>query len=124
MLELLIVAAVIYFICKRNKKRPRRHIYRYSAETTKRYLDHDYIFSIEKIGNVYRCYVNRYPSFRGRNTANYLYHILRESKTRRVYICWTGAIRTRDQAMTLCENWANATQKFIDTGVPAPGFSR
>lgn len=96
--------------------------YEYSPVSKYPSLDHKYSFSIVKIGGGYRCYIDRIPSFRGRSTAHYQYHFLSESGSHRRYICWTGVINSIEKAKTLCRNWADATQQFIDTGVPAKGF--
>lgn len=98
--------------------------YAYCAKTDCMLLDHDYCFTITRIDKEYRCYIERTPSFRGRDTTYYMPHFYVEPGTNRHYICWTGEIRYPEQAKTLCRNWSDATQKFIDTGIPAPGFER
>ena len=122
---ILIPIAVILITFFKNMdtmKEPCKYLYSYEAETVDDTLDHYYLFSVEKVKNGYLCYIERIPSFRGRSTSRYMYHIIKEKHTKRYYICWTGEIRYHEQAETLCRNWANATQQFIDTGVPAPGF--
>ena len=98
--------------------------YSYSAKTRYGMQDHNYNFSVRRVSGEYRCYIERTPSFRGRDTSHYMPHYWVEQGTNRHYICWTGKIKYPEQAKTLCRNWSDATQQFIDTGVPAPGFER
>ena len=107
------------YLCKRC-----RFSYVYSARTNQFYQDHRYCFTIRKVHGEYRCYIDRTPSFRGRSTANYTPHYWVEERTKKRFICWTGKIRYPAQAKTLCQRWSDATQQFIDTGRPAPGFER
>lgn len=102
----------------------KKRAYSYSAKTRDEMQDHNYIFLIRRIKGEYRCYIERTPSFRGRDTSHYMPHYWVEQGTDRHYICWTGRIRYLEQAKTLCRNWSDATQQFIDTGIPAPGFER
>lgn len=96
----------------------------YRAKTKYRNMDHNYNFFIKKANGGYRCYIESTPSFRGRDTSRYMHHYWVEKGTNRPYICWTGKIKYPEQAKTLCKNWSDATQQFIDTGTPAPGFER
>lgn len=96
----------------------------YNANTSNWLEDNYYQFHIKRIGKEYRCYIECTPPFRGRDTSNYTPHYWVEPDTDRHYICWTGKIAYPEQAKTLCRNWADATQQFIDTGKPAPGFER
>lgn len=125
-LALIPISAVIITFCSKysDLKEPCKFVYEYNPTSVYPSLDHKFIFSIEKMSGGYRCYIERIPSFRGRSTNNYQYHTLRDNTSKRLYICWTGNIKYFEQAKTLCRNWADATQKFIDTGVPAPGFGR
>lgn len=97
--------------------------YDYYAKSSEK-NDCKYKFFIKWVDNGYRCYIERTPSFRGRDTTNYMPHYWEENSTRRHYICWTGKLQYSEQAKTLCRNWADATQQFIDTGKPAKGFER
>lgn len=118
-----ILAIVITFLSKYDTlKEPCKVHYEYNAKTKNPSLDHSFKFSLEKIDSCYRCYIECIPSFRGRDTSNYQYHILTDSLSNRPYICWTGRVVYAEQAKKLSRNWADATQKFIDTGIPAPGF--
>ena len=112
-----IVAVFIAFLLNLSSmKNPDMLTYEYLAKTLFRALDHRYIFMIEKVGNVYKCYIERTPDFRGRSKTKYQDHYWIEICTNRKYICWTGKIKHPEQAKTLCRNWADATQQFIDTG--------
>lgn len=123
-LSLIPIIAIVITFCVRysDLKEPCNFTYEYYPTTIYNSLDHKFIFSIEKLSSGYRCYVKYMPSFRGRKTTNYQYHLLPDSE--RHYVCWTGKIKYSEQAKKLCRNWADATQQFIDTGVPAPGFER
>ena len=107
-------------------KKERRHIrgrfYVYFAKTKYPLLDHLYSFRIRFVAGQYRCYVVKQPEYRGRDLSHYMPHCWEEQNAR--YICWTGEIKKIPQAKTLCRMFANATQQFIDTGVPASGFER
>ncbi|MCH5314748.1 MAG: hypothetical protein J1E81_02450 [Eubacterium sp.] len=120
----IIVIAISVAVMIPRWRDPSEFNYNYYAVTNAAALDHQYKFFVKKVGNGYRCYIRRTPSYRGRDTSNYLPHYWVENKTDKHYICWTGEIKYPEQAKTLCRNWADATQKFIDTGVPAPGFKR
>ena len=120
-----IIAAFITFLLNLTSiKEPDRFSYEYNAKTLFIALDHKYLFTVEKLDREYRCYIERSPDFRGRSKANYQDHCWRERSSNRRYICWTGKIKYAEQAKTLCRNWADATQQFIDTGVPLPAFRR
>jgi len=98
--------------------------FNYSCDAKTKYgsKDHTYRFFVKRVDGSYRCYIEGTPSFRGRDTSHYMPHYWVEQGTERHYICWTGKIKHPEQAKTLCRNWSDATQQFIDTGVPAPGF--
>lgn len=120
-----VVAIIITFISRYNILcEPNDFIFNYSAKTKCENEDHSYKFRVKRVGTNYRCYIERTPSFRGRSTANYMPHYLVEPGSHKRYVCWTGTIRHSEQAKTLCRNWSDATQTFIDTGIPAPGFKR
>lgn len=120
-----IIAIMVTLIARyRILKEPEGFVYNYSAKTNLITQDHSYQFAVKKKSDGYRCYIEKVPAFRGRDTSNYMPHYLVEKITGRYYICWTGKMRYSEQAKTLCRNWADATQKFIDTGEPAPGFGR
>ena len=98
-------------------------IYVYHASTDAPLLDHKYKFNIRKVAGQYRCYVVKKPSYRGRDLSHYTPHCWVDNSNNR-YICWTGKIMSVSQAKSLCRKWGDATQQFIDSGIPAPGFER
>ncbi len=120
----IVAIAITFGIRYKSWKEPSEFCFEYSAKTNTKILDHSYKFRIKKSNDEYKCYIERTPSFRGRSTAKYNPHYWIERGTKKHYICWTGKIQYAEQAKTLCRNWADATQKFIDTGIPAPGFER
>lgn len=120
-----IIAIGITFAIKfQSLKEPDNFIFNYAAKTKFENKEHSYKFNVQKYDSGYRCYIEQTPSFRGRSTVNYMPHYWVENSTGKHYICWTGKIMYSEQAKTLCRNWADATQIFIDTGKPAPGFER
>lgn len=120
-----IIAIGITFVVRfQSMKEPDSFIFNYAAKTKFESKDHFYKFNVQKYDFGYRCYIEQTPSFRGRSTVNYMPHYWVENSTGKHYICWTGKIMYSKQAKTLCRNWADATQTFIDTGKPAPGFER
>jgi len=103
---------------EKNKK------YEYLATTLYPTLDHKFIFSIELENGLFKCYIERVPSFRGRDTSNYDYHYYTNQSNKRKYICYTGKIEYLEQGRTLCRKWADAHQRFIDTGKADKEFIR
>jgi len=120
----IIAIGITFAIKYQSWKDPVSFVFRYSAKTKFEDKDHAYKFNIKKTDSGYKCYIEQTPSFRGRSTINYTPHYWSEALTGKCYICWTGKIKYPEQAKTLCRNWADATQLFIDTGKPAPGFGR
>lgn len=120
----IIAIAITLAVRFQTLKEPLSFVFNYSASTQISNKDHTYKFNVVKLDSGYRCYIEQTPSFRGRSTKNYMPHYWVENSTGKHYICWTGKITYAEQAKTLCRNWADATQKFIDTGKPAPGFER
>ncbi len=120
------ISAILITLCVRwaDLKAPAQFTYEYYARTKQYSLDHKYKFCVRKCSDGYRCYIERTPSFRNRDTSKYMAHYWIEKGTNRHYVCWTGKIKYPEQAKTLCRNWSDATQQFIDTGIPAPGFER
>lgn len=120
----LTACIVTFFIRLPYMRLPKIFIYDYAANTIYCSKDHNYSFLIQYEDGGYKCYIENVPSFRGRDTSQYTAHYWTEKNTGRNYICWTSKIKHPEQAKTLCRNWSDATQQFIDTGVPAPGFER
>ena len=124
----LLIAVILLFIIVFLVKLPSMYVeeeftYSYFAKTIQN-GDNEYYFTVHWVDNGYRCYIDRVPSFRGRDTSHYMPHYWEEKYTNRHFICWTENIIYPEQAKTLCRNWADATQQFIDTGIPAMGFER
>ena len=120
----IFVCVLLLFIILVKSSARNKFTYTYNAATIYSLQDHKYNFVIKKSHGEYKCYIQRIPSFRNRDTSKYMPHFWTENKTGKMYICWTGKIVYPKQAKTLCRNWADATQQFIDTGRPAAGFER
>lgn len=89
---------------------------RYTVCAESGYADSDnrYEFTLRRHGSGYRCYIDRTPSYRGRSTDAGVIHRL--SDNRGYYICYTANLPYLEQAKTLCRNWSNMTQRYIETG--------
>jgi len=75
-----------------------------------------YTFRIYKMAQgSYRAYVERMPSYGGRNALSHVTHLLADSKGQR-YICWTRPIPTAAQCEAVCRLWADNTQQYIAHG--------
>ena len=120
----LAVCLIAFFIRLPYLSRVESFAYSYKAKTKYADKDHTYRFSVKRVKGSYMCYIDDTPSYRGRDTSHYMPHYWIEDGTERHYICWTGKIKFPEQAKTLCRNWSNATQQFIGTGIPAPGFRK
>lgn len=121
----LTAIAIAFAVRYRSLRDPVQLSFDYSATTSFPSKDHYYSFDIRKESdNAYKCYICRTPSFRGRDTSNYMPHFWYNKVTDGRWICWTGIIKYPEQAKTLCRKWTDATQVFIDTGKPLPEFVR
>lgn len=75
----------------------------------------DYRFSFERQSdNTYRCYIDSQPSYRGRAEDGHSTH--RYSDGNRKYICFTGTVRSEEQAKAVAAKWADLTQDYIKNG--------
>ena len=121
----LVAIAITFAVRYRSMRDPVQFAYDYQAKTSCPSKDHFYTFEVKKDSkNLYKCYICRTPSFRGRDTSNYMPHVWHDRSTGERWVCWTGKIKYPEQAKTLCRKWADATQVFIDTGKPLPQFER
>ena len=84
------------------------------AETGYEGTDNRYVFTLKQLSTGYRCYINRTPSYRNRSTTMGDTHYLTDSCGK--YICYTAKISHLEQAKTLCHQWSNLTQRYIETG--------
>ena len=76
----------------------------------------DYAFSIERQRNrSYRVYIAAQPQY-GSRPANFaVTHRLSDTSGRH-FICWSKAIAHHSQARQVAAAWAEATQRYIQTG--------
>ena len=75
----------------------------------------DYKFSFERQSDgEYRAYIESQPSYRGKAEDGHSTH--RYSDGSRKYICFTGTIRSEDQAKAVAAKWADSTQEYIKYG--------
>ena len=112
----LIIAATMTgkFLSLRNADEPLVTTYTVYAETGYNGADNRYVFTLKKLPSGYRCYIDRTPSYRGRSADMHTTHHLVDSRGK--YICYTAKIPYIAQARTLCRQWSNLTQRYIETG--------
>ena len=93
---------------------PQRLNYTVYAESGYNKSDNRYAFTLERLPQGYRCYIDRSPSYRGRRTDPSIIHQLQDSQG--PYICYTADLPELEQAKALCQEWSNLTQRYIETG--------
>lgn len=75
----------------------------------------DYRFSFrQQSDGTWRAYVLQQPGYRGRSDGAHVTHRLRDANGH--YICWTGPLRSLEEAKNVAAAWANRTQEYIATG--------
>lgn len=95
-----------------------------SAYTQATYIDHiatgrssidqrHYRFKICKVNNEYRAYIENSPSYRSRATDGHSTHRHYDG---RHYVCWSTPVRTYDNMVAIAKQWADCTQRYIETG--------
>lgn len=72
-----------------------------------------YRFKICKVNNEYRAYIEQSPSYRGRATDGHSTHRHYDG---RYYVCWSQPVRSYDNMVTIAKQWADCTQRYIETG--------
>lgn len=75
----------------------------------------DYGFAFSRMSaGFYRVYIVSQPSYGFRDTSVHATHRLTDGDRR--YICWTGVLRTEEQARAVAAAWADRTQEYIVSG--------
>ena len=88
----------------------------YDAKTRFPHQDHAYIFEIERQRNSsYRCYIRQAPFLLGRNLSHGAVNYFVERNTGRHCIAINGTISSEEAAKSICRDWADANQFFIDS---------
>ena len=93
---------------------PAKSTYTVYAKTSCPGSDNRYVFTLKKLPSGYRCYIKRTPSYRNRSTSLHATHRLSDSRGK--YICFTADLPYIAQARTLCRQWSDLTQRYIETG--------
>jgi len=62
----------------------------------------------------YTIYIDRQPSYGGRDTSLHATHRLVDGG--RYYVCWTDPITNAEDARQIAAMWADRTQQYIKTG--------
>jgi hypothetical protein len=75
--------------------------------------DYTFVFLCVPQG-CYRIYILTQPGYGWRATDVHSTHRLMDQHG--TYICWSGAIRTEEQARAVAALWADKTQEYIRTG--------
>lgn len=81
-----------------------------------------FVFDFVFIGHNWRIYIREHPPYRGRPGDAATIHVLSDSGGR--YICWTGEVRSLDEAKGVAAAWAHSTDTYIDTGSFPPPAAR
>ena len=76
--------------------------------------DKEYRFNYKKVGNSWRAYILRTPSFEGRDTSLGATH--RHFEGSAYYICWDRPIDNLKDMQTVSRVWADSIQEYIATG--------
>lgn len=72
-----------------------------------------YRFKICKVNNEYRAYIEHSPSYRSRATDGHSTHRHYDG---RYYVCWSTPVRTYDNMVAIAKQWADCTQRYIESG--------
>lgn len=76
----------------------------------------DYSFSFEQVRDGYwRAYIMGMPSYGTRRTDASTTHRLSEGG--RSFVCWSGSLKSEEDARQVAKKWADMTQVYIRTGV-------
>ena len=78
-------------------------------------IDREYRFKYKKVGNGWRAYILRTPSFGVRNTGSGIIHRLTDNNGQ-FYICWDRQVDTLKDMQTISRHWADSIQEYIATG--------
>jgi len=73
-------------------------------------------FKYELHGPIWRAFIVNSPSYGSRSTSPGTIHRLTHTDGR-YYVCWQPEPQRLDQITEVSKNWAEATAKYIDTGV-------
>ncbi len=77
----------------------------------------DYGFLFSRVsGGCYRIYIISHPPYGLRPTGMHATHRLSDGS--RQYVCWSGMLRTEEEARRVAALWAEKTQTYIRYGLP------
>ncbi|MBQ9165855.1 MAG: hypothetical protein IJX71_02875, partial [Oscillospiraceae bacterium] len=93
---------------------PSQQLYTCSGKSIRVGADCRYQFRLVRKPGTYRCYILRTPSYGNRPHDCHVAHYLMDSTGK--YICFTADIPHLEQAKTLCQQWSDMTQRYIETG--------
>jgi hypothetical protein len=75
---------------------------------------YNFTFKYERVGSIWRAYIINSPSYGSRSTGAHDTHRLNDG---RYYVCWTPEPQRLDEITQVSKLWADATAKYIETGV-------
>lgn len=76
----------------------------------------DYRFGfVQRNDGTWRIYILSQPDYGGQNASQYDTHRLSDGSPY-YYVCWTGRLRSLEQAKRVAATWADRTQRYIQTG--------
>lgn len=76
--------------------------------------DKEYQFNYRKVNGVWRAYIVKMPSLRGRNSGSAITHRLYDNG--RAYICWDRPVTNLKDMQVISRAWADNIQEYIATG--------
>jgi hypothetical protein len=77
----------------------------------------DYGFTFARLSNgCYRIYIDSHPPYGLRPAGIHATHRLNDGS--RQYVCWSGFLRSEEEARKVAALWAEKTQAYIRHGVP------
>ena len=77
----------------------------------------DYEFELVRLARGgWRVYVLTAPNYGARDSGAVVTHRLRDVGGR-TYICWSGELRSLNDALRIAARWADATQAYVAYGV-------
>jgi hypothetical protein len=77
----------------------------------------DYGFTFTRLSNgSYRIYIDSHPPYGLRPAGIHATHRLSDGN--RQYVCWSGLLRSEEEARKVAALWAEKTQTYIRYGVP------
>jgi hypothetical protein len=91
---------------------PRAHVTPIYYRTKDGSFDYGFVFNC--LGNSFRVYIVKQPSYGSRDTGAHPTHRLFDNGY--PYVCWDGVLKTEADAKNVAKLWAECTQEYIRSG--------